>query len=43
MKGIMAGAIGLVRSSVALDPQSDIQRYTLGHLELSDGIKLVFR
>jgi TctA family transporter len=40
-KGVLAGALGLMLSMVGLDPQSGVQRYTFGHLELWDGIKLV--
>src|SRR5581483_7976890 len=40
-KGVVAGALGLMLSMVGLDPQSGVQRYTFGHLELWDGIKLV--
>jgi TctA family transporter len=40
-KGVLMGAFGLMLSMVGLDPQSGVQRYTFGNLELWDGIKLV--
>src|SRR5439155_1780915 len=41
VKGVLMGAFGLLLATVGLDPQSGVQRYTFGHLELWDGIKLV--
>ncbi|MBI4493256.1 MAG: tripartite tricarboxylate transporter permease [Chloroflexi bacterium] len=40
-KGVLMGAVGLMLSMVGMDPQSGIQRYTFGMLELWDGVKLV--
>lgn len=40
-KGVLMGAIGLMLATVGMDPQSGVQRYTFGQLELWDGIKLV--
>jgi putative tricarboxylic transport membrane protein len=40
-KGMLMGGLGLMLASIGLDPQSGIQRYTFGQLELWDGIGLV--
>ncbi len=40
-KGVVAGVIGLLLSTVGLDPQSGTQRYTFGLLDLWDGVGLV--
>ncbi len=40
-KGILAGAIGLMISTIGLDQQTGIQRYTFGLLDLWDGVGLV--
>ena len=40
-KGVVAGIIGLLLSTVGLDPQSGTQRYTFGLLNLWDGVGLV--
>jgi putative tricarboxylic transport membrane protein len=41
LKGLTAGAIGLMLATIGLDPQSGIQRYTFGLLEFWDGVGLV--
>jgi len=41
LKGLIAGALGLLLATIGLDPMSGIQRYTLGQLFLWDGIGLV--
>ena len=41
LKGLIAGATGLLLATIGLDPMSGIQRYTLGQLFLWDGIGLV--
>ncbi|HSE94681.1 MAG TPA: tripartite tricarboxylate transporter permease, partial [Methylomirabilota bacterium] len=41
MKGLIAGALGLLLATVGLDPQTGTQRYTFGQLFLWDGIGLV--
>jgi putative tricarboxylic transport membrane protein len=40
-KGVLMGALGLMIAMVGLDPITATQRYTLGRIELWDGIKLV--
>ncbi len=41
MKGLIMGGLGLMLSMVGRDPQTSIQRFTFGHLELWDGVGLV--
>jgi TctA family transporter len=41
MKGLIAGGLGLMLSSIGRDPQSGIERFTFGSLYLWDGIGLV--
>ena len=41
LRGIICGAIGLMFATIGQDPQSGVQRYTFGLLELWDGIGLV--
>jgi TctA family transporter len=41
MKGLIMGGVGFILSMVGLDPQSGVQRYTLGQITLWDGIGLV--
>ena len=41
LKGLIAGALGLMLSMVGLDPQSGLERFTFGSLELWDGVSLV--
>jgi TctA family transporter len=41
MKGLIMSGIGFVLAMVGLDPQTGIQRYTLGQISLWDGIGLV--
>jgi TctA family transporter len=41
LRGIICGAIGLMLATIGQDPQSGVQRYTFGMLELWDGIGLV--
>jgi putative tricarboxylic transport membrane protein len=41
LKGVIAGGLGLMLSMVGLDPLIGIERYTLGRLELWEGISLV--
>jgi len=40
VKGLLAGAVGLLFSMVGMDPQTGILRYTLGQLYLWEGINL---
>src|SRR5438067_1834321 len=40
-KGVLTGALGLMISMIGLDPQSSIQRYTFGQLELWEGVGLI--
>ncbi|MFN0070238.1 MAG: tripartite tricarboxylate transporter permease [Chloroflexota bacterium] len=41
MKGLIMGGVGFVLAMVGLDPQTGVQRYTLGQITLWDGIGLV--
>jgi TctA family transporter len=41
LKGLLAGGIGLLLSTVGMDPQLGIRRYTLGLLYLADGLSVV--
>jgi TctA family transporter len=41
LRGLIAGAAGLLLATVGLDPQTGIQRYTYGMLNLWDGVGLV--
>jgi putative tricarboxylic transport membrane protein len=41
LKGLIAGALGLMLSMVGLDPQTGLERFTFGSLELWDGVSLV--
>jgi TctA family transporter len=41
VKGLAAGALGLIVGMVGADPQTGIYRYTFGHLYLFEGIALV--
>lgn len=41
LKGLIAGGLGLLLSMVGLDPQSGLERFTFGSLELWDGVSLV--
>lgn len=41
IKGLAAGALGLIVGMVGADPQTGIYRYTFGHLYLFEGISLV--
>lgn len=41
IKGLIAGGIGLMLSTVGVDPNAGIQRYTFGQLFLWDGVGLV--
>jgi putative tricarboxylic transport membrane protein len=41
MKGLIMSGVGFVLAMVGLDPQTGVQRYTLGQITLWDGIGLV--
>lgn len=41
IKGVLMGGVGLLLSMIGLDPQTGTQRYTLGSLDLWDGLGLV--
>ena len=41
MKGLIMSGVGFVLAMVGLDPQTGVQRYTLGQINLWDGIGLV--
>ncbi|MBI2996938.1 MAG: tripartite tricarboxylate transporter permease, partial [Deltaproteobacteria bacterium] len=41
LKGVLAGGLGLVLAMVGLDPQENIERYTLGLVGLWEGVGLV--
>ncbi|MBX9761357.1 MAG: tripartite tricarboxylate transporter permease [Beijerinckiaceae bacterium] len=41
LKGLIAGGLGLMLSMVGLDPQSGLERFTFGSLEMWDGVSLV--
>ncbi|HLG73293.1 MAG TPA: tripartite tricarboxylate transporter permease [Chloroflexota bacterium] len=40
-KGVLMGLMGLMLSMVGMDPQSGTQRFTLGMIELYDGLGLI--
>ncbi len=41
MKGLIAGAMGILASTVGLDPEASTPRMTFGHLDLEEGIPLL--
>ena len=41
MKGLIMSGVGFVLATIGLDPQTGVQRYTLGQITLWDGIGLV--
>lgn len=41
LKGLIMGGLGFILSMVGLDPQTGVQRYTLGQITLWDGVGLV--
>lgn len=41
LKGLLAGGLGLVLAMVGLDPQENIERYTLGLVGLWEGVGLI--
>jgi len=41
LKGLLAGAIGLLIACIGMDPQTGYARYTFGNINLLDGVGLV--
>lgn len=41
LKGLLSGALGLLVSSIGLDPNSGVPRFTFGYYPLSQGVEII--